>query len=723
MKPLKKKSKTKSKCDECIKSEITPIWEHTLCSYHRDCSGKDDWEPNNCTNCKRQKAALAKISVEDRTSFFQEMYDMLEKTKQYKDHTVNVDWEYNEILKGFLDKYEVPPLTENVNEEINNSNDLSQDHIDQSIRNDTIYENSDREIDNRTYSNEYDDPYNEDDGNDEYYPEYDYNDYYTDNDLDQNHYDESFREVNMNVHNTGNDHPLGGAQSYFSEGRSTSRENYITTNPFPMNYQNQPLDQHRFLDYDNYGRQIPYNIANNDNFHRGPHPYFVPGAAAPIHSFTPIHLQPHNFGGQPHKYHEVDPTTGETWLYFDQVYHTKKDNNKIEMWTPDGPKLINVQYRIGNPNQFKTMTTTAAHNLSPFIDGREGHSVLLNSFNRSVSTNDFGATKRIAFETRLDAGSGLATTLDLIKRFDTNMTESIFDHNLKELHDHFPKSAFDAVSLADFTSGWNISSSSFVAFAKDQELVVKALNRQLNINVNFNVAKHLLTQERDAKRRIVNTLTSLHLLDLFSEKIDSMDEHIKRTTRLSSSQTKAIARTMLPNFKGNIITWMIAKMRVRKAVLKNHSHSNNLKLLRSSLWDEHLFPKSITDELLDHAGRNMAPLLGLDVATSSKSNNYPSNTSKKSYHFDRNNQFNRANNPYQTQNQTFRENQTFRDQSQGGAQKQPQIYQKRSNSTQQAKIPTRGKFNSPGNRNRGQSNRGKSPYTRPTSAYKNTQNK
>lgn len=182
-------------------------------------------------------------------------------------------------------------------------------------------------------------------------------------------------------------------------------------------------------------------------------------------------------GVQQQRTHEVDCTTGETWLYFDPQYHTRKDNNKIEISTPDGPKLINVQYKIGNPNQFKTVTKLVANNISPFIDGREGHSILMSSFNRSQSINNFYSAKRITFETRLDTGTGLSTALDILKNVDANITEHVFDNKVKELHNDFPNYAFDSMSIADFTSGWNLPSSSFVAFAKDQDLVVKNINQ------------------------------------------------------------------------------------------------------------------------------------------------------------------------------------------------------------------------------------------------------
>ena len=119
-KTAKKKDKTKVKCPRCSTCELNPPWGHTLCIHHRDCTGRDNWEPDNCTTCKRQKDELAKVSDNDRLKLFQEMYEMLENTKQYKHLTVKLDWEYEGTLREFLHMYELPEISTN-NEEINNT--------------------------------------------------------------------------------------------------------------------------------------------------------------------------------------------------------------------------------------------------------------------------------------------------------------------------------------------------------------------------------------------------------------------------------------------------------------------------------------------------------------------------------------------------------------------------------------------------------------------------
>ena len=63
MEPKKKKAKTKEKCQDCVNIEQHPLWGHTLCSYHRECSGNDDWQPEFCTKCRRQKKIYIYIYI------------------------------------------------------------------------------------------------------------------------------------------------------------------------------------------------------------------------------------------------------------------------------------------------------------------------------------------------------------------------------------------------------------------------------------------------------------------------------------------------------------------------------------------------------------------------------------------------------------------------------------------------------------------------------------
>ena len=684
MEPKKKKAKLRNKCPHCLDCEQSPSWGHMLCSYHRQCSGRDEWEPDKCTDCKKQKLTVPKLTENDQKIFFKDMFAMLEDTKSFNQQTIQVNWEYIESLKLFLDNYDFSQMIDKDSD----SNITYQGENDNQM--DIASHTKDKDTEYRTYTTEYDDPYNVEE--DEY--------------IDQNYVQDNYEGTHDNNDQNFN-RVTNNQESDFHQNIDNSQVPYTFQNP---PYQ-QPLNN-----MDIFGNPMSYN-----NFNQTPAPYAMPVPSAPIYPIQPLQFQPQFYGGIPPRPYDVDPITGESWLCFDPNLHTKKGDNKIELWTSEGQRTVNVQYKIGNPYMFKTLTTATVNNQTPFIDGREGHSVLLTSFNKYGSPNDFGNVRKSPFETRLETGSGLASTLDFFKSKDTEITTAIFDNNNKKVNECFPRAAFEPITVADFTSGWSLTSSSFVAFAKDKELSIYDAKNQLIINRDITIPPHLLRLERESRRKLVNTLTTFHCLDLLGEKIDSLDEHIKTTARLSSLQTKAIGRTMLPNFHSTVVNWQYAKMKVRKAVLKDHTHSNNLRLLRSSLWCDNLFPDSVVTEIRTHGGKNMATLLGFNNNSGGYNNSY-SNFQRKPSQWNTTDNYSRTNYRQQQANKTFRD--------QGSSQKQQQYQQRQSNTSQQTKNSSGGTIKSYGDKNPVQSargrgrGRGRGAYTKPTTDYKkDVQNK
>ena len=325
----------------------------------------------------------------------------------------------------------------------------------------------------------------------------------------------------------------------------------------------------------------------------------------------------------PRRETEID-SNGVTWHYFDSRIHVRKDNNKIEVLDPKGSHTVDVRYRIGNPMQFQTIGKTKNSEKSPYIDAREGHAVLVSSFDRSISNNDLGNSKYIGIESSLTAGSGLSETLNIIKDNDSTFTRTLLQPNNKDITDSFPKSAFDAVSIVDFTAGWNFTnSSSFAAFAKDKDIDISAFLERIGAPpCPESRWKFLRKREREARRAMILSFTPLHLLDLMGEKIEKIEEHVKNKSNISSKQTNAIARTMLPVSRHLIGNWMTHKMNLRNAVLQDRSHPKCMKLLYSSLWEAGLCAEDAIKEAENSTSTNLPALLGLTNSRYPKSNRH-----------------------------------------------------------------------------------------------------
>merc|ERR1739842_137609 len=95
----------------------------------------------------------------------------------------------------------------------------------------------------------------------------------------------------------------------------------------------------------------------------------------------------------------------------------------------------------------------------------------------------------------------------------------------------------------------------------------------------------------------VHNLSISHLLELTAKRIDEVPEDIRNTYKLSALFPKAIARMMAVNIKIFVSQWMIAKMKVRKSIISDTNSHAVVHLLKSSFWDQEIFPKSAFDEL------------------------------------------------------------------------------------------------------------------------------
>ena len=111
--PPKCKQKTKAKCTYCLTYEGRPIWGHQMCSAHRECAQNNQWEPLQCTDCKRQKAKLVGTPQgEGSDAFFKGMYLMFHYTTQHKIRSGQPEWSYEQGILELFGNMPVTPISQ-----------------------------------------------------------------------------------------------------------------------------------------------------------------------------------------------------------------------------------------------------------------------------------------------------------------------------------------------------------------------------------------------------------------------------------------------------------------------------------------------------------------------------------------------------------------------------------------------------------------------------------
>ena len=79
---------------------------------------------------------------------------------------------------------------------------------------------------------------------------------------------------------------------------------------------------------------------------------------------------------------------------------------------------------------------------------------------------------------------------------------------------------------------------------------------------------------------------------MLAKKLQEIPENIRAKYPITPAMLLGLNNHSIYTLKEQIITWMIAKMRVRKAVISNSQDDNCKRFLQSTLWDSELFPDS-----------------------------------------------------------------------------------------------------------------------------------
>ena len=113
---------------------------------------------------------------------------------------------------------------------------------------------------------------------------------------------------------------------------------------------------------------------------------------------------------------------------------------------------------------------------------------------------------------------------------------------------------------------------------------------------------------------------------------------------------------MLPIMKHLIVQWMQAKMAVRKSLFYKNSFLGSVSwILKSSMWDSSIFPRSAIDQLRHEVTNDVAQKLGYRVTGYGNTQQPPN---KRMKHF----QFQNQPGPSQVQRSKNSSNQNFRKQ-------------------------------------------------------------
>ena len=325
-----------------------------------------------------------------------------------------------------------------------------------------------------------------------------------------------------------------------------------------------------------------------------------------------------------------DPYDRQPWIVYNRRIHEKISDNRMILPSSSGQRVTaEVIYNPSNPNYFRTKPISDTTEMTPFLGATEAHSMLMRAFNLRASDAISPNKALRIMDSQLSPSSGLNQLLELIKSHDAAMTKTAYSKTEKQLLTSFPEAAFDSISVINLKNGWPFQGDNYMEWAKDKSLSIDEFKDYIRFEFDTSACTpELLNKERESRRLLVNQFTSIHLIELYSSKVGKLEKSTKTKHNLSSEEGNAIAQTMLPTTKYLTARWMKAKMDVRYALFnglpKHHWLSSLQWIMKSSLWDSSIFPKSAIDQMRYEASNDVAEKLGLVGLTGSKNVQQPS---------------------------------------------------------------------------------------------------
>ena len=110
------------------------------------------------------------------------------------------------------------------------------------------------------------------------------------------------------------------------------------------------------------------------------------------------------------------------------------------------------------------------------------------------------------------------------------------------------------------------------------------------LQFTFTVPQNLLNKEKEDRLSLLHTMGTLHLMELFVNKVEKVFEQERSTIKLCPKAGKGITKRILVNRINDAIKWM-SKIMVRRHFLPNMRNYNVLNMSRFLLWGPSIFPK------------------------------------------------------------------------------------------------------------------------------------
>ena len=159
-----------------------------------------------------------------------------------------------------------------------------------------------------------------------------------------------------------------------------------------------------------------------------------------------------------------------------------------------------------------------------------------------------------------------------LKYIDRELTKAIISLKASDVRAFFEANTinFSPYSLIDFEEGLPFLGHGIQSLFKDQLLDIAKFDSIMGAKEdNYPAHNDLLSREKDTRIDMIHSMGTVHLMEMFVDKVSLVHEDYRGPLSLSPSAGRGIAKKMLTNLKNDTISWMATKMEVRRSLLPN----------------------------------------------------------------------------------------------------------------------------------------------------------
>ena len=535
---------SKQTCPDCISLKKKPQSGHSKCTTHRSCTGKHQWEPEDCEICNLNRHHVSQLQKKDKNAILNAIIENLRETSTALSND-ETTWEFEDSFFSFFDLNRDEELG---GEQVTHNSVIEEPTITQGVNQPVVpRENS-----------------------------------VSTNDLLLQLVG-SFKELSGHIiaNNTKNGAKHSRSRSRSPTPEANDGESERSDAELYRSSRKRRKTKHSKNSKKRSRKRArsPSSTSQESSDSSKSDTTTDTDQRSVSRSPSPHTSQQTKMGGEKDYFNE-----GST-IYFYTNNHRVVGKNKV--WFND--ELKDVKWH-NSVNAFSLLKATSSSE-APFMSSTQAHETLVSFFKTTQDPSEKPGLDRKSYRLHFDDNSELAKALRLIQESTPEALHKLYTAHTEKYWKTFSTPTFKTPSMVNFTSGWSLTGNNYLEWAKHDELKPLPFSDSINLHYVPFIPKLYLEEEAKTRTNLVDSITGLSMLYSLAKELES--------NVTAHTAVEAISRHYLPQLCENSLRWTFAKTDVRKIILQGSKAPQAIKLLKSNMWEPNIFATDAVKQFME----------------------------------------------------------------------------------------------------------------------------